>query len=650
MMKFFRKYNKHLLAVFMALLLVIWLGGTALEQMVRPDPGKRVLGADVSGAVTFGDRELAESQARLQRTLGLNWEERFRDPTALPNEQLTMIDWVLLQREAKRYGIKVTSDRARTILTELGMSEASIRQGAARLDVATRHVYEAAAQYFAVDRMLTMFQSALLVPEPQLRLLARNVLELAAVEVAILPAEVFADPEETFTEAELSELFEKHKNDKSGRGGLNFGYFIEPQVKIEYLKISPAVLRDHLRGSESAHAKQAFAYWKANRKDARFERSIEEMEALRAAAADATSNGAEATTRPAPVISPFYETFAEARSKAVEAVKDAEAAAEADRIANKIAQTLKEPWFDVQAKDNEYKAAPDQVKNADYYANIVSQLPVNLRHPAGIEVGTVDWISAADLAKDDGIGAASWRLPDGGALPVSRLAFNVEGLVEIPEDVRSGTDRQLYLSLWETMTSPLVGPDGTLYLYRVTDAREGRAPTGLDEVADLIAADLRIVHGMERATEAARKFAADVGTAGLKSAWEKDSTLADKITPDEGGYVDLSPFPRDASEFVGIENYVLGLGIVTDEFIDKSFELAAQGAESAVEVVALPDQAQVVVIKGQDMQLLYEEMYQAQRQRLQQSLIRQRAQEILFNWVNAKHVRERNQWTLGAGA
>ena len=26
MMKFFRKYNKHLLAVFMALLLVVWLG------------------------------------------------------------------------------------------------------------------------------------------------------------------------------------------------------------------------------------------------------------------------------------------------------------------------------------------------------------------------------------------------------------------------------------------------------------------------------------------------------------------------------------------------------------------------------------------------------------------------------------------------
>ncbi|NLE58912.1 MAG: hypothetical protein GX616_11160, partial [Planctomycetes bacterium] len=34
MMKFFRKYTKHLLAVFMALLLVIWLAGDALQSLL----------------------------------------------------------------------------------------------------------------------------------------------------------------------------------------------------------------------------------------------------------------------------------------------------------------------------------------------------------------------------------------------------------------------------------------------------------------------------------------------------------------------------------------------------------------------------------------------------------------------------------------
>ncbi len=52
MMKFFRKYNKVLLAVFMALLMIVFVGGSALQSLLAPqrDP---VLAESALGPVKF---------------------------------------------------------------------------------------------------------------------------------------------------------------------------------------------------------------------------------------------------------------------------------------------------------------------------------------------------------------------------------------------------------------------------------------------------------------------------------------------------------------------------------------------------------------------------------------------------------------------
>ena len=44
MMKFFRKYNKQLLAVFVVLLMLVFVGGSALQFFITPNPGARVEG------------------------------------------------------------------------------------------------------------------------------------------------------------------------------------------------------------------------------------------------------------------------------------------------------------------------------------------------------------------------------------------------------------------------------------------------------------------------------------------------------------------------------------------------------------------------------------------------------------------------------
>jgi hypothetical protein len=202
----------------------------------------------------------------------------------------------------------------------------------------------------------------------------------------------------------------------------------------------------------------------------------------------------------------------------------------------------------------------------------------------------------------------------------------------------------MYLSEWMTFPKPLVGMDGATYLFRVVAVEKGREPHDLDEVADRVADDLRLLRGMERAKAAAEDFVENIGTNGLKDAWEANVELSAKVTPDRGGYLAPSSFPRDSTFMIGVKNVVLSLGRVTDEFIDVAFALAAEGEDSRPAIAELPDEAEVVIIKGKRLSPLYEEMYQQQRSALQKEFSQRKAAEILLNWLNAKHVRERNQW------
>ena len=59
MMKFFRKYNKALLAVFMVLLMVVFLGGSALNTLLSPS-GDRVVATSAVGTISFLDQRMAE--------------------------------------------------------------------------------------------------------------------------------------------------------------------------------------------------------------------------------------------------------------------------------------------------------------------------------------------------------------------------------------------------------------------------------------------------------------------------------------------------------------------------------------------------------------------------------------------------------------
>jgi hypothetical protein len=198
MMKFFRKYNKQFLAVITAFVLVIWLAGDPLQDALMPNPGTDVLGSDLSGPITRNESDVAEFNTRLQNLFGVSWEQEWGQPGAATGEPLDTLDWILLKREAERYGIDVSIAESRRICEQGGMTEDQIRQvlAQARQDVTVDTVYAALAEFFKVKRMMSLFQAPLGAPEPQLRHIARNRIESATIQAVTFPAVSFADPEE----------------------------------------------------------------------------------------------------------------------------------------------------------------------------------------------------------------------------------------------------------------------------------------------------------------------------------------------------------------------------------------------------------------------------------------------------------------------
>jgi len=646
MMKFFRKYNKHLLAVFMALLLIIWLGGSAIEDMMSTRTGNRVLGTAATGPITESDYAQAERETQLLGEIGLSWQmwqPRFAPMfTPKADERLGYVEWILLKREAARFGVTVTPAEAKAMMLAADVKEENIRRIAQQRDRRIDVYYAAAADYFSVQNMLEVYLNVTRPPEPELRRLARDFSEQATIEAVVFPAASFADPEQTFTTDELQRQFDAHKSARHG-GGLNFGYYVEPKAKVQYIRVDPAKIKSHLRGSDQTYAREAYEYWVANKdKSNDFRWTLAEVEEYKKTV-DVGSNGLNSNGENVPVVGTPYADFGRAQTKAVEAVKLAAAQAEAERIVNRALQVLRDPWYSIPFDPTtKHKPAPDAVRSAEYFTEIIAALPANLRYPEGIDVVTLEPLTIDQLTEIEGFGESGVPTDDDQFLRAPQLAFDVEGLADAPEEMRR--DTSLHLSLWEPFSKPMTGLDGATYIFRVVETQSGHTPENLDEVLEQVTEDLRLAAGMKRAREAAEAFVANVGTSGLVQAWQADEELKAKVTPDRGGFVEPPPFPRDNSLFGVGANVVQPFGRVTPEFMDKAFSLAAAAPSNDLAVVDLPDEARSVVLQGVSLRPLYQEDFLVRREFLMRRFAQDKTSAIIGQWLNAKTVRERNKF------
>lgn len=628
MMKFFRKYNKQMLAVMMVALMVVFIGGSALQSLMTPQSNS-VVAHSKFGPITQVDQQSANEATRLLEAMGLNWKQ----PFGAASDPIEPVDWILLLREAKVLGTDVGPDAVRSTLGDPNM-EQQVSEVSRRMRVKPDAVLQALADLRTIQRTVSAIGGSTTPSEAQLQIAARNALESVSIRAIVAPAKAFVDEKQTFSDEEIKAQFAAYRDKERGEG-LNFGYYRAPSVKVQFITIDHAAIASAV-GVANLESKSK-AYYEQQKK-------LNDPAYLRPPAASADP----AAPPPDP-----YLSYEEAKDKAIDGLRKQHATEAAARLADWIAQFTAEPFFEIERGKNGYKPAPSTVARLEYYDELVQRIPSQLTFPKAVAISETGFFTIEEASSIPELGSAGFQASGGVRQSFPGLVFRNESLVpQVPEDDRASAAD--YLALFQTCPVSLTdSKTGNLYLFRVVGSKAGYAPESVDEVRDVVIADLRTLRGYEAAKKRAESLKQHPGVETLKGAAEADAELTAFKSKPEGvgsGYFEPAPLTR-VPRFLayrgrdpkGISGG-LGLGRLPNDAVDAIFAL--ERAEDKTKVIELKDRATVLVVQWVETKLAAEEEFKSLRKQLVQQLAETNWKIAVGAWLDPKQVRARAGFDL----
>lgn len=239
MLNTLQKYNRQILAVVSALLLVVFLAPTAVTQCSRASAKPTTVWATTAdgGKLTLGDLEDLRGELAVLEVL--------RDPISTTLELSKNPEhWWLLVREAREAGMvggmadgqayleMAATAGGRPADQLLGQLSGSARQ-------TPQVVLRTLANLRGVERLIRMTQSAGRMSEARLRMGARELLTDVSCDVAGIDAATVGElvPVPPPTPEQLAATFEKGKSSLPGAGPGGIGYKYPDRVKMSWLVV-----------------------------------------------------------------------------------------------------------------------------------------------------------------------------------------------------------------------------------------------------------------------------------------------------------------------------------------------------------------------------------------------------------------------------
>lgn len=632
MMKLFRKYNKQILAGLTAFLMIIFLGGDALQRLVTPERNV-VIASSEFGKIRLNDHNEATLHCKILDALGFPWN----NPVSGASQQLTQLDWMLLTREAERYGALPPVE---AINAWMGAQQSSDRVEivARGLNVKPSQIFEAIRGYRAVLHTAKAVQAAAVPSSAEVRMAAVNELDKVKIRAAVLPASAFVDKAQTFTDEEQTAHFEKYKNERKGEG-LQFGYFLPPSVKVQYLKIDrDAVAAKVGVANLDAKAKQ---YYDEN-KDV-FRRPPSSDPPPMPPGEEPCEEG-----------DPRYEELKtyyqwnedDAKWIATDLVRKRAADEAVTRLTDWLVPHMTETWGDITTDTKTgYKTAPASLASPDYFAEVVKRIPANLMYEGAVTVAATDFFSADKSREVGDVGQAAVRSARGTLESLKTLAFrNSQFIKQVPGD--KGVDPADYLAMFQPSKYPLSDTKGNVYIVRVIDAKEEHAPASLAEVRDQVNTDLRTLRAYEKGKQYAEALLAEIkqGKA-LKDAFEGNTDLAPVRSTAGGGFFDAQPFARvptgagSRGRAPGGTFIPGGPGRVSNDVADKIFAMETSGEKFALH--ELSERPGYLVLEFVEATKGREDEFEKIRERLVQRMTDDRQIAAIRDWLDAGNIRIR---------
>lgn len=621
MLKFLRKHNKTLLAIFMCLLMIVFIGGSALESFLSPNPNQVVARSSL-GDIGTRDQQQALAFTRILESLGFSWAR----PVPGAEKPIDVVDWILLTREAARFHIQPGAASSKAVFGESG--DELLRTVSLRTKVRPEHILRAMSELRAIQMMGQAVSTAALPSAAEVRAIARDILEKVKVNAVVIPAEPFVDESTTFTDAEIEAQWEPYKDRVKGEG-LNFGYFLPHRLTVEFIRIEHEKIVEAI-GVPNLE-KKARKYYDDNLSEFRNPTPPPPVE------------GAEP---PSP-----YLPWEQVKGQAIAEVRKKAASEAAARIADFLVQAAAEPFLDLPRGEDGYKPAPISITVSGYYDKLIAQMPPAIHFPDAVKSGYTTAFTVEQAEEIPGIGEATYRSQTGQILNMGTLAFRNQGVVpKVPEE--AGASRIDFLALHQTCPYPVTDSKGNVYVFRVNRVLDGRPSVVAGEARDMVIKDLRLLQAMKAARDRAEGLHSYAMDTGLQEAFEYDDVLAELRESPTGAGIGYFTSPmvsrmqlyqlamgRSAEVWAGP-----GIGSVPQELVDRWFML--EYADDKIRVQEIPDRAAVLVVEWVETYEAREDEFEGIREQVTTQITNQRMRQAVTNWLDPDKIRARNAFEL----
>jgi len=625
-LKFFRRYSRDQLQVFMSVLMVVFLIGDAIGRGIRRASAADVEIGEVYGhPVHLSDLRIVAEDARTAQRFGLPAPTVFAE-----RDVLRSLGLYLLAEEARQAGIIVGEDHVRELLRAQQVPAVAVERECRRANRNINAFYRALGRLVAVNVLFRLqAEAALSESLPRLERAFRDAQEQARVLISVIPVDGLLDDVPDPTEEEMQAFFEQahdrfteHTDEE-----LRFGYRQPDRIRLEYLTVDPQRIVEQVLISD----KQARRFFEENQD--RYWRALQEQ---------AGDQG--------PVLPPTYE---EVRDRVRAEYRLVKAISEARQLVSQMQGDALRPWENLK---------PGESPPAD---KIVAFRALRDRYSERYEVilRETGWVTREGFAGLPGLGAARYTVGQQ-AFPAVDLAFHVEGLV----DAEAAADDDPLPLLRVNEPAPLVWtmrPDASgrpapyqAFLFRVTQVQPSGPPESLDQVRQQVRADLRLVKAFERAGQLAEQLAAKAREVGLREAVEQAEDLRALLRDPAETVATTMPTtaatqrylkmlqPYEPSQFGRQPTNLLNIG-VAPRLHERVFEAAEQNPQPdkpLVLVVPLAGARRWAVVQVLGLKPLYEGEFQNQRRNLEQQEMTQAALTFFQAWCDIDNIRRRTHY------
>jgi hypothetical protein len=566
--KFFRKYNKWILAFGISALMVVFLLGEALPMFTQANPDKVIVG-------TLNGQPITYTQ---QMNAGFDYE--VVSQIASPQDFETLINpryffgdesrevFTLFLLEANRLGIHPSTSEAAQTLGALGIDELKLNLFAAQMKRRPEDILHAVQAGLAVQTYIYLANGhvggkASRLSDPMIQRLAFDMGSTAAASGVIVPVDKAVSHKPAVTDADLTKLFSQYKNDLAGQGKpYGFGYKFPPQVQIEYLSVPGAQITSKIKVDEV----ELQDYYDKNK----YEFVVQQERD-------------PATTQP---VAPAFRPYEEVAGTIRENLKRKKADELADKIIRFAANALAADTRSLGDEEG-YKLIP-----AGFKPTPLEKILVQIKDQFGVTPTVIiegdKWFDAKDLSVLPGIPYST--------LP-GRQGSSFAAYVMSAKELQPAKDNP-YLALRLQVgvaSAPLAGFDHSRYIFRLTGAQAAKVPASIDEVKLAVTRDAQKLAALQEVVKDPTAILAKAST---------KPNMADLAKSFDTTEITLPPFPRKAPSRQSSMSvpYLPGVG-QSEAFVDavftKAIDLSAKGpiekAPFKDRLIAVPLENQMAV-------------------------------------------------------